>query len=160
MFYSADGKNVTVNAFGSGPIQSYPDYPCDAFIVKYDSNGNAKWANHIGGYKGIGTDVATTNGKVSITGLIGNIAGSSQQAETIVTSQPGGKNVNLGGGTLTNPFNRDVMVVTYNSAGAVLEAQRFGGPKDDGGSGIAYDSHGNLLVSGIFQRGIKLESKR
>jgi hypothetical protein len=153
-FYSSDGKNVTVNAF-SGPIQSAPDYPCDAFIVKYDSNGNAKWANHIGGYKGIGTDIATTNGKVSITGLIGNIAGSSQQAETIVTSQPGGKNVNLGGGTLTSPFNSDVMVITYNSAGAVLEAQRFGEAKNDGGSGIAYDSHGNLLVSGIFQRGIK-----
>jgi hypothetical protein len=158
-FYSHDGQNVTVNAF-SGPIQSAPDYPCDAFIVQYDANGNVKWGNHIGGYKAIGTDIATSrDGKVSITGFIGNIANSPEQAATIVTSQPGGSNVNLGGGTLTSPFNRDVLVVTYNSAGVVLAARRFGGPQDDGGSGIIYDARNNMIVAGIFQNSITIQGQ-
>lgn len=157
-FHSNNGHDLTVPGF-SGPIQSAPDFPNDAFIVKYDHNGDALWVNHIGGYKAIGTDVATSaNGQVSITGIIGNLGNSApEQASTIVTSQPGGKNINLGGGILTNPFNRDVFVATYNGTGVLLGAQRFGGAQDDGGSGIAYDSAGNLIVAGIFQGSITIK---
>jgi len=160
IFYSNDGLDSTVDAF-SGPIQSYPDYPDDAFIVSYDANGNVRWANHIGGYKGIATDIATSrDGKVSITGFIGNIANSlPAQAETIATSQPGGKNVNLGGGTFTDPYNSDVFVATYSQAGVLLDARRFGGALDEGGSGIAYDRSGNLIVAGIFQDEITFEGR-
>ena len=100
----------------SEPVQSFPDYPGDAFVVKYDENGNVKWVNHVGGYKAIAIDIATSHdGKVSITGFIGNIANSHPpQAATIVTSQPGGKNINLGGGMFTNPYNKDVFFATYD----------------------------------------------
>jgi hypothetical protein len=87
---------------------------------------------------------------VTITGFIGNIADSPAQASTIVTSQPGGKNINLGGGIFTVPFNRDVFVATYNTAGVLLHAKRFGGTLDDGGSGLAYDNQNNLLLAGTF----------
>jgi hypothetical protein len=157
-FHSNDGHDLTVDGF-SGPVQSFPDFPGDAFVVKYDRNGNLKWVNHIGGYKAIGTDIATSgDGKVSITGFIGNIDNSlPEQAATIVTSQPGGKNINLGGGTFTDPFNKDVFVATYDGAGVLLDARRFGGPQDEGGSGIAYDRLGSLIVAGIFQDRIKIE---
>jgi hypothetical protein len=156
-FHSNNGHDLTVTGM-SQPVQSFPDFPDDAFIVKYDADGNAKWVNLIGGYKGIGTDIAVSDrGEISITGFIGNIAGSSSQAETIATSQPGGQNINLGGGQSTNPFNKDAFVATYNSAGVLLKARRIGGTGDDGGSGISYDHKGNLYVAGVFQGTIRVD---
>jgi hypothetical protein len=71
IFHSQDGHDLTVEGF-SGPVQTFPDYPGDAFVVKYDGNGNVKWVNHVGGYKGIGNDVATSrDGRVTITGFMG-----------------------------------------------------------------------------------------
>jgi hypothetical protein len=157
IFHSSDGHDLTVNGF-SQPVQSFPDFPGDAYVAKYDANGNAKWVNHIGGYKGVGTEIAISHdNKVTITGFIGNVAGSPAQASTIVTSQPGGKNINLGGGIFTVPFNRDVFVATYNQAGVLLNARRFGGTLDDGGSGLAYDNQNNLLLAGIFSDSIEID---
>src|SRR5581483_8859645 len=151
IFHSNDGRDLAVDGF-SGPVQTFPDYPGDAFVVKYDENGNVQWVNHIGGYKAIGVDIAASrDGRVSVTGLIGNIADSAQQAETIVTSRPGSKNINLGGGTLTRPYNKDVFFATWDEDGELLEARRFGGPKNEGGSGIVYDRRGNLILAGVFQ---------
>jgi hypothetical protein len=158
-FYSRNGHNVTVAGF-SAPVQSYPDFPDDAYVVKYDENGNVKWANHIGGYKAIATDIATSrDGRVSITGFIGNIANSPEQAVTIATSQPGGNNINLGGGQLTNPYNADAFFATYDDAGVLLDARRFGGAQNEGGSGIAYDRHSKLIVAGVFQESINIEGR-
>jgi hypothetical protein len=153
-FGSNDGHDLAVNGF-SGPVQTYPDYPGDAFVVKYDEKGAVQWVNHVGGYKAIGTDIAISrDGRVSITGFIGNIGDSPSQAATIVTSQPGANNLNLGGGQLTQPYNKDAFFATYDEDGVLLEARRFGGPQDDGGSGIAYDRHGHLIVAGVFQGAI------
>jgi hypothetical protein len=157
-FHSRDGHDVTVEGF-SAPVQTFPDFPGDAFVVKYDGNGNVKWVNHVGGYKAIANGVATSrDGRVTITGLIGNVAGSSSQASTIVTSQPGGNNINLGGGVLTSPFNTDVFFATFDDAGVLLDARRFGGTKNEVGNVVAYDHHNNLVVTGLFQNSIKIDS--
>jgi len=157
-FHSADGDDVTLTGL-SGPVQSAPDYPDDTFIVKYDSNGNVKWVNDIGGYKAIGTDIAVSpKDKISLTGFIGNInGGTPSQAMTIVTSQPGGTNVNLGGGKFTSLYNRDVVIATYNSSGVLLKATRLGGSQTEAGSGIAYDQVGNLYVEGVFQAALNIQ---
>jgi hypothetical protein len=60
---------------------------------------------------------------------------------------------------LTNPYNKDVFVATYNSAGVLLNARRIGGVRDDGGSGIAYDRKGNLYVAGTFQGTMNVEGQ-
>ena len=166
-FHSNDGHDLTVTGFS--PAQTSPDFPDDAFIVKYDADGNAKWANVIGGYKGIGTDIAVSGeGKISITGFIGNLAGVApggpgstpiDMSHTIATSQPGGTNINLGSGQLTTPYNKDAFIATYDSAGVLLKARRIGGMQDDGGSGIAYDRKGNLYVAGVFQGTINIEGQ-
>jgi hypothetical protein len=158
-FHSNDGHDLSIT--GLSPAQSTSDFPDDAFIVKYDDEGNAKWVNVIGGYKGIGTDIAVSgDGKISITGFIGNIGGGTpSEAQTIATSQPGGTNINLGGGQLTTPYNKDAFVATYDSAGVLLNARRIGGMQDDGGSGIAYDRRGNLYVTGVFQGTIDVEGQ-
>jgi hypothetical protein len=157
-FRSKDGHNLTLTGLSS-PVQVAPDYPKDAFIVKYDSNGNAKWVNQLGGYKAEGIDIAaSSDGKISITGFIGNInSGTPAQAVTIATSQPGGTNINLGGGSYTKPYNKDVFVATYNTAGVLLKASRYGGKGDDGGSGIAYDKGNNLYVDGVFEGTINID---
>src|SRR5438132_3373915 len=136
----------------SQPVQTPPDYPDDSFVAKYDSSGNLKWVNDIGGYKAITTDIAiSSDGKVSLTGFIGNIgSGTTLQGETIVTSQPPGSNINLGGGQFTDPYNKDALIATYDANGVLLEASRIGAAKNDGGSGIAYDQAGNLYLSGVF----------
>jgi hypothetical protein len=158
-FHSNNGHDLTVTGM-SQPVQSFPDFPDDAFIAKYDGAGNAKWVNLIGGYKGIATDIAVSrHGEISITGFIGNIAGTPSQAETIATSQPGGKNINLGGGQLTTPFNKDAFIATYSSAGVLLKARRIGEIGDDEGRGITYDHEGNLYLAGIFQGTIHIDGQ-
>jgi hypothetical protein len=158
-FHSRDGHDQTVVGF-SQPVQSYPDFPGDAYVVKYDSHGILQWVNHVGGYKGVGTDVATSpDGKVSITGFIGNVSDSPEQASTVVTSQPGGQSLNLGGGIFTVPFNRDAFVATWDGQGVLLDARRYGGTLDDGASGIAYDRQGNLTFAGEFGSQIKIEGQ-
>ncbi|MGH2375123.1 MAG: hypothetical protein ACRDIC_16850, partial [bacterium] len=136
----------------SAPVQTFP-YPDDAFIAKYDRNGNVKWVNTIGGYKATGTDVAVSrDGHISTTGFIGNIGnGTPEQAETIATSQPGGADINLGGGTYTDPYNPDAFIATYDKSGILLNAIRIGGAQTDGGTGITYDRDSNLYVAGVFQ---------
>jgi hypothetical protein len=157
-FHSNNGHDVTVTGFS--PAQTTSDFPDDAFIAKYDAAGNAQWANHIGGYKGIAIDIAVSDrGQVSITGFIGNIAGSPEEAETIATSQPGGKDINLGSGQLTNPFNEDAFIATYNSAGVLLKARRIGGAEHESGGGITYDHKGNLYVAGTFQNNINVDGR-
>jgi hypothetical protein len=150
-FHSHDGLDQTVTG-RSEPVQSSPDYPGDAFVAKYDSQGNLQWVNDIGGYKAIATGIAaSSDGRIAVTGFIGNInTGTAEQAKTVLTSQPGGSSINLGGGHFTTPYNRDVFIATYNSAGVLQSARRLGGVRQDGGSGIAYDGAGNLYVAGVF----------
>jgi len=149
-FSSNNGSDITVAGFS--PAQTTGDFPGDAFLAKYDRNGNVKWVNHMGGYKGMGSGVAVSpTGEVSIVGFIGNINfGSPAEAETIVTSEPPGANINLGGGDFTNPYNQDVLIVTYDAAGVLQRALRNGGSEQEVATGIAYGLRGNLYVTGVF----------
>jgi len=137
-FSSADGTTLSMTGF-SQPVQTPPDYPDDAFVVKYDANGNVKWASDIGGYKAMGLAAAVSGaGNVSVTGFVGNIGGGTlQQGETVVTSQPAGTVTSLGTGQHTSPYNRDWIVLTYDPSGVLLTALRKGGTNHEAGSGIA-----------------------
>lgn len=150
-FSSQDGNAITVTGFS--PAQTTGDFPDDAFLVKYDHNGNVKWVNHIGGYKCNGSDVAVSRrGEVSIVGYVGNVKfGSPGEAVTIATSQPPGTNMSLGGGDITDPFNKDAFIATYNDEGVLLRAVRKGNIRDQVATGAVYDRKGNLYVTGVFQ---------
>jgi len=150
-FYSRDGKNISITGFS--PAQTDSNYPDDGFLVKYDSRGNAKWANHFGGYKGYANSVAVSPaGEVSLVGMVGNINyGSTGEASTTVTSQPPGQNVDIGGGSFTNPYNQDVFVATYDGRGVLKKVLRIGGPENEAATGVAYDASGLLYLTGVFQ---------
>jgi len=147
-FSSRDGHNITVSGFSPG--QSDGNYPGDGYIVKYDRNGNAKWVNHFGGYVAHAHEVAVSPaGAVTIVGDIGNINyGSGGEKTTIVSSQPPGINLNLGGGHYTNPYNHDGIIATWDKAGVLKGARRIGGTGEQIGSAVAYDAGGFLWVSG------------
>jgi len=150
-FSSQNGNAITVTGFS--PAQTTGDYPDDAFLVKYDTNGNVQWVNHIGGYVARGSTVAISpTGNITFVGYVGNINyGSPGEAETLVTSQPPGTTVNLGGGVFTDPYTLDLFIATYNSAGVVQTAFRGGSTVNEAATGVAYDLKGNLYVSGVLQ---------
>jgi hypothetical protein len=138
-FSSTDGNSLFLAGL-SQPVQQAPDYPDDAFVVKYDANGNVIWASDIGGYKAMGlAEAVSSEGNISVTGFVGNIGGgTTQQGETDVTSQPAGTTTSLGKGQHTSPYNRDLIVLTYDPSGVLLTALRKGGTNHEAGEGIAY----------------------
>lgn len=106
----------------------------DIFIVKYDSNGNVKWAKREGGAgdeEGYGI-TADASGSVYITGYYGN------QGTTIGT-------VNL-----SNAGYNDIFIAKYDSTGNVRWVKRAGGNDYDYSYGIAGDASGNVFVTGTF----------
>ena len=97
-FSSNDGNDITVTGFS--PAQTTGDFPGDGLSRQVRlHDGNVKWVNHVGGYRGIGSAVAVSpTGEVSIVGFVGNINfGSPGEAETIATSQPPGARPQSGG---------------------------------------------------------------
>src|SRR5258708_14186860 len=93
----------------------------------------------MGGYKAMGLSLAVSSaGNVSVTGFVGNLGGgTAQQGETVVTSQPAGTITSLGTGHYTSPYNRDLILLTYDSTGILLTPIRKGGVNHEAGSGIA-----------------------
>ncbi len=149
-FSSANGNDITVTGFSPG--QTTLDYPDDAFLAKYDKNGNVLWVNHVGGYKATGATVAVSpSGEVSLVGFIGNID-SPGEAGTIVTSQPPRKNYILNDLYITDPYNPDALIVTYTAAGVLERALRIGQGGSEVATGVTYDANGDLYVVGISRQ--------
>jgi len=152
-FSSTNGKDIAITGFS--PAQINTDYPDDAFLVKYDSNGNAKWVNHIGGYKGMGNALAISpSGEITLVGFIGNVNYlSPSDAKTLATSHSPYKTFSLGGGYFTDPYNPDVVIATYDNAGQLKRAIRYGSSNDEVANGAAYDAKGNLYIVGLSRSG-------
>jgi hypothetical protein len=96
------------------------------------------WANSAGGiYNDYIGSVATDAGaNVLVTGYF--YSPSITFGTTVLT------NANASGSTT------DMFVVKYDGAGNVLWAHSAGGTGDEGGSGVATDAGGNVLVTGWF----------
>lgn len=108
----------------------------DAFVVKYDSTGQARWALSIGGpsweyAQSVATDSA---GNIYLTGRFDS------------------PTLTLGSFTLTNagPGESDIFLVKLSPQGQVLWAHSFGGPEMDGGQAIAVSPTGEIALTGLF----------
>lgn len=99
----------------------------DSFVVKYDANGVKQWTRQLGtAADDVGLGVALdANGATAIAGSTGG-------------TFPGQTN---GGGT-------DLFVASYDVSGNNLWTKQFGSSGDDGASGVASDSTGNVYVAG------------
>jgi hypothetical protein len=110
----------------------------NAFLVKYDNNGNALWVKSAP-ESGLNWRISVTtdvNGNIFIAG--------SYDAPTIT----------FGTFTLTNAGNVDMFLVKYNNNGNVLWAKSMGGISNDWAQTLACDDSGNILVSGYFRSSV------
>ena len=128
---SANGQDITVTGFSPGPVETRT-IPAISILAKYDKNGNAMWVNHIGGYKAIskrGRDWPKRRDYSCGLSSGTSTTDRRERPETIVTSQPPGANINLGGGVFTNPYNMDRsrLLPTIRLAYSI-RALRRGGP--------------------------------
>jgi Beta-propeller repeat len=111
----------------------------DAFIVKYDSNGNVLWAKNIGGIDeqqifGVCTDNANN---VYITGDFGS--------PTLVID-----NITLSNSIVVTPSTQDIFIAKLNSNGTAIWAKNAGGSRADYGNAVVADNNGNVYLGGQF----------
>ncbi|MDI1450195.1 SBBP repeat-containing protein [Polyangium sp. 6x1] len=60
--------------------------------------------------------------------------------------------IDLGGGPLSSPNTvHDILVAKYDAQGNHLWSHRYGANGTDGARGVAVDSAGNIVVTGVFQ---------
>ena len=110
----------------------------DAFIVKYDGDGNVQWARSIGG-SGVETGYCASvdaGGNIFIIGSFSS-AVISIGSFTLNNSDPSGT-------------TSDAFIAKYNSSGTLMWAQSVGGVNDDYGRGVSADAHGNVFITGYF----------
>lgn len=106
----------------------------DAYIVKYDPDGNVLWARNGGGINSgeEAKDVAVDlDGNIYVTGIFVDSASFDTQK------------IYGNGGS-------DIFVTKYDKDGQILWVTSAGGDKTDEGRGIAIDKSGKLYVGGTF----------
>ncbi|MBO1351440.1 MAG: SBBP repeat-containing protein, partial [Hormoscilla sp. GUM202] len=128
---------------GDGNIDLTSNGLKDAYVAKFDSNGDLIFALNIGGSASdIGRGIATdSNGNVWATG-----------------SFSGSIDINGDGNNdLTSNGNEDAYVAKFDSNGTLLKALSLGGSGLDHGNGIATDSNDNAWATGPFQGSIDID---
>ena len=108
---------------------------CDGMIIKYDAEGNAKWAKGIGGTN----DDYVKSVAETIDG--GYIAGGYFKSTSIDLEDET---------SLTNKGNQDGVLIKYDSEGNVEWAKGIGGTTNDCINSVAATSDGGYIAGGDF----------
>lgn len=124
------------SVFFSGGFQNtYGGGTNDAFLVKFDSNGNRLWSTYYGG-SGIDQGYAVTTNSIGDVYLAG-FTTSTNGISTLGSHQPA-----FGGGTY------DAFIVKFDAAGTRLWGTYYGGTNSSYGQTLATDPMGNLYFGG------------
>jgi hypothetical protein len=124
------------NAYFTGFVTNDPSNE-DAFLNKWDADGNFIWANIVAGP---GHDV---NHAVALD-EDGNVYVSGAFSDTVEFDA--GNNA----GDLTSAGSTDAFVVKYDSAGGFVWVKGVGGTSDEGAHGMTVDGNGNIYLTGIY----------
>ncbi len=127
------GKTYSSSLISLGGFQNTYSGGGDAFLVKFDSDGNRLWATYYGGTSGdICNSIATdTFGNVFMSGITNSSFG---------ISADGFQNNYAGG--------NDAFLVKFNSSGERLWATYYGGAEEEEEVAIATDNNGNVFLAG------------
>ena len=106
----------------------------DGIVIKYDENGEVKWAKEIGGQ---GTD--------SINSLISTNDGG------IIAGGYFYSSIEIGEDTLTSNGNYDGMIIKYNSEGEIQWGKKIGGSNPEYIQSVSATTDGGVIVGGYFQ---------
>lgn len=122
--------------FGTSTLTNSSTNNADLFIVKYDSSGNALWANQVNG------SLIDYCNAMSIDN-IGNI---------YIAGSFNSPNLNFGSTSLTNSnLNyHDIFIAEYDTIGNFAWAQSAGGSSSESIMSASCDYNGNLIVTGYF----------
>ncbi|MDW8349559.1 MAG: putative Ig domain-containing protein [Verrucomicrobiae bacterium] len=150
-FTSSSSNIATPGTHKSTPPINQPSLSdVDAFLIKFDPNGNRLWGTYYGGFASMGVPQANNDqaralavdsfGDIYLTGETGiqnNINGS--------IATPGALQTFHGGGGSPS----DIFIVKFSGFdGTRLWGTYYGGYNSDVGTGIAVDNFGNVLVVG------------
>ncbi len=125
--------------FGGGEPVTSSGFGLDAFVAKFDSDGEELWSR---GYNGpldqVPRDVAVAaDGRVLVTGRISG-------------------RVDLGGGELTAVGqSRDIFLLALDAEGEHLFSRVWGGDGDDEAWAVATDSAGQVIFTGRFEQSVR-----
>ena len=136
--YMCGATNCTDNV-AAGGFQNTLGGGFDAFLVKFDANGNRLWATYYGGPN-------DDFGEVIATDALGNVylAGFTQSSIGIAS----GGFQNTYGGPVNGGYYGDAFLVKFDADGNRLWATYYGGLSDDYANGVATDSSGNVYLGG------------
>ncbi|MBI4703227.1 MAG: hypothetical protein HY744_19090 [Deltaproteobacteria bacterium] len=111
----------------------------DVFALKLDPDGKLLWSKRFGGPDNdrSGSIAADAAGNVVLTGWFSD-------------------SIDLGDGKLESAGKSDVFAAKLDPDGKLLWSERFGGPGFDGGTALALDDAGNVLLAGSFEDTIDL----
>lgn len=112
----------------------------DAFLIKYDTNGEIIWYTRIGG----GGDERAYAMKCD---SFGNLYITGETTGTITIYNRGGTTF----GTLANTGARDGFLIKYNLNGIAQWAASITGPGDDFGKALTTDINGNVYIVGDYK---------
>src|ERR1035438_914204 len=112
-------------AFGSYTLTN-PSNEVNAFIVKYDPNGNVLWAK---------SSIGTTNGED-----YGNSITTDVNRNVYVTGYFTSQKLSFGTDTINNTGQSNIFIVKYDANGNLMWLKGAGGNWFDGTYGIACDS--------------------
>ncbi|MEO8148560.1 MAG: T9SS type A sorting domain-containing protein [Bacteroidia bacterium] len=108
----------------------------DAFIARYDNQGNCLWANSYGVPK---PNASTFSNAVAVDGN-GDVYIAGTFTDTMVVS-----------GITLYPYGIvDMFLIKLNQSGNVIWAKSFGGGSADHASALAIDPQNNIYLSGTF----------
>lgn len=128
------GKTASTNNIASGGFQNFiGGGTFDAFLVKFDPNGNRLWSSYYGGS-------ADDSGDGISVDALGNVYLTGTTASSL----------NISSGGFQNSFGgvNDAFLVKFNSSGNRIWASYYGGSSNDIASGSAIDGFGNIYISG------------
>jgi len=110
----------------------------DVFLSRFDSSGGFIWAKTWGGdNQDVGTGVAVDGS--------GNVYTTGEFCDTVDFDPGSGFDNHVSNGS------EDVFLSKFDASGNFLWAKTWGGSNNDGSSGVALDSSGNVYVTGGFR---------
>jgi len=132
---NTNDNDASVFFASTGFQNTYGGGTNDAFLVKFDSNGNRLWSTYYGGSGNDQGYAVTTdaNGDVYLGGFTTSINGIS----TLISHQPA-----FGGGTY------DAFIVKFDGTGNRLWGTYYGGTNSSYGQALVTDPLGNLYFGG------------
>lgn len=129
---------------GAGAVMLSSKGEIDAFVAKYDADGELQWAVQLGGTgedqgNGVTTDA---DGNVYVTGYF----------EMTVDFDPG-----EGVANMNSAGNKDIFIVKLSATGEWIWSKRIGDTSTDEAQDIALDENGGVYLTGRFTRDVDFD---